>query len=80
MGLKRNISNIRRRLNKVVPQVQTPQLKLTVIGASYPVLAHAVWEMVIRVEDKDPAYNKLKKKVDRHSTVVLPGIFPSHPR
>jgi len=58
MGLERNISNMRRRLNKIVPQVQPPQLKLTVIGASDPVPAHTVWEMVIRVEDKDPAFNK----------------------
>ena len=58
MGLERNISNMRRRLNKIVPQVQPPQLKLTVIGASDPVPAHTVWEMVIRVEDKDPAFKK----------------------
>ena len=58
MGLERDIAAMRRRLNKIVPQVQPPQLKLTVIGASDPVLAHTVWEMVIRVEEKDPAFNK----------------------
>ena len=58
MGLERDIAAMRRRLNKIVPQIQPPELKITVIGASDPVPAHTVWEMVIKVEDKDPAFNR----------------------
>ena len=58
MGLERDIAAMRRRLNKIVPQIQPPELKLTVVGASDPVPAHTVWEMVIKVEDKDPAFNR----------------------
>ena len=55
MGLERDIAAMRRRLNKIVPQIQPPELKITVIGASDPVPAHTVWEMVVKVEDKNPA-------------------------
>ena len=58
MGLERDIAAMRRRLNKIVPQIQPPELKIHVISASDPDPAHTVWEMVIRVEDKDPAFNK----------------------
>ena len=58
MGLERDIAAMRRRLNKIVPMVQPPELKIHVISASDPVPAHTAWEMVIRVEDKDPAFNK----------------------
>ena len=58
MGLERELSSLRRRLNKIVPMVQPPELKIHVINASDPVPAHTVWEMVIRVEEKDPAFNK----------------------
>ena len=58
MGLDRDIAAMRRRLNKIVPQIQPPELKITVIGASDPVPAHTAWEMVIRVEEKNPAFNR----------------------
>jgi len=58
MGLERDIAAMRRRLNKIVPQIQPPELKITVIGASDPVPAHTVWEMVIKVEEKNPAFNR----------------------
>ena len=58
MGLERELSSLRRRLNKIVPIVQPPELKIHVISASDPVPAHTAWEMVIRVEEKDPAFNK----------------------
>ena len=58
MGLERDIAAMRRRLNKIVPQIQPPALKMHVIGASEPVPAHTVWEMVVRVEDKNPAFNR----------------------
>ena len=57
MDISRDIANMRRRLNKIVPQIQPPALKMHVIGASDPVPAHTAWEMVIRVEDKNPAFN-----------------------
>ena len=57
MDISRDIANMRRRLNKIVPQIQPPELKMTVVGASDPVTAHTAWEMVIRVEDKNPAFN-----------------------
>ena len=58
MGLERDIAAMRRRLNKIVPQIQPPELKMTVIGASEPVPAHTAWEMIVRVEDKHPSFNK----------------------
>ena len=58
MGLERELSSLRRRLNKITPMVQPPELKIHVISASDPVPAHTAWEMVIRVEEKNPAFNK----------------------
>ena len=58
MGLDRDIAAMCRRLNKIVPQIQPPALKMHVIGASEPVPAHTAWEMVVRVEDKNPAFNR----------------------
>jgi len=29
-----------------------------IIGASEPVPAHSVWELVIKIEDRNPAFNK----------------------
>ena len=53
MGLERDIASMRRRLNKIVPMVQPPELKIHIINASDPVPAHTAWEMVIRVEEKN---------------------------
>ena len=58
MGLDKELANMRRRLNKIVPMVQPPELKLHVIGASDPVPAHTAWELVVRIEDQNPAFNK----------------------
>ena len=57
MGLERELAAMRRRLNRIVPQIQPPELKLHGIGPSDPVPATNAWEMVIRVEDKNPAFN-----------------------
>ena len=56
MGLGRDIASIRRRLNEIAPMVQQPELKIQVINASEPVLAHTVWKIVVRVEDKDTVF------------------------
>ena len=58
MGLERDIAAMRRRLNKIVPQIQPPELKMTVIGASEAVPAHTAWELILRIEDPDPAFNR----------------------
>ena len=58
MGLDKELANMRRRLNKIVPMVQPPELKLHVIGASDPVPAHTAWEMIVRIEGQNPAFNK----------------------
>ena len=58
MGLDKELANMRRRLNKIVPMVQPPELKMHVIGASDPVPAHTAWEMTVRIEDQNPAFNK----------------------
>tara|TARA_Y100001968_G_C19170946_1_gene625613 strand:+ start:601 stop:777 length:177 start_codon:yes stop_codon:yes gene_type:complete len=58
MGLDKELANMRRRLNKIVPQIQPPELKMTVIGASEAVPAHTSWEMIVRVEDKHPSFNR----------------------
>ena len=58
MGLKREIEAMRRRLNKVVPLVQPPELKMHIIGANDAVPPHSVWELVLKIEDKNPAFNK----------------------
>ena len=57
MGLDKELANMRRRLNKIVPMVQPPELKMHVIGASDPVPAHTAWELVVRIEDQNPAFN-----------------------
>ena len=57
MGLDREIAAMRRRLNKVVPVISPPELKLSIIAASDPVPEPSPWQMVIRIEDKDPAFN-----------------------
>ena len=58
MGLDKELANMRRRLNKIVPMVQPPTLKMHVIGASDPVPVHTAWEMTVRIEDQNPAFNK----------------------
>ncbi len=58
MGIERELAAMRRRLNKIVPQVQPPALKLHVIGPSDAIPATTAWEMVLRVESKNPAFDK----------------------
>ena len=57
MGLERDIRSMRKRLNKIVPLVQPPELKMHIIGANDPVPATTAWAMVLRVEDRNPAFN-----------------------
>ena len=56
MGLERDIAAMRRSLNKIVPQIQLPELKLHVIGANDPIPSDSPWEMVIRIEEKHPSF------------------------
>ena len=60
MGLERDIAAMRRRLNKIVPQIQPPELKMHIIGANDPIPSASPWEMILRIEDKNPAFNKEK--------------------
>ena len=57
MSTRRELEALRRRLNKIVPLIQLPELKLNVIGANDPIPIDSQWEMVIRVEKKNPAFN-----------------------
>jgi len=52
MGLDKELANMRRRLNKIVPQIQPPALKMHVVGASDPVPAPSPWNMTIYIESK----------------------------
>ena len=57
MSTNREIEALRRRLNKLVPIIQPPELKLHVIGANDPIPTSSPWELIIKVEDKNPAFN-----------------------
>ena len=57
MSTRRELEALRRRIDKIVPIIQPPELKLHIIGASNPIPSDSQWEMVIRVEDKNPALN-----------------------
>ena len=52
MGLERDIASMRRRLNKIVPMVQPPELSITVISGDDPVPAPSPWNMTIYIESK----------------------------
>ena len=56
MSTRRELEALRRRLHKIVPLIQLPELKLHVIGANDPIPSDSPWEMVIRVEAKNPAF------------------------
>ena len=57
MSTRRELENLRKRLNRIVPLVQPPELKLHVIGANDPIPTTSPWELIIRVEDRNPAFN-----------------------
>ena len=57
MSTRRELEALRRRLNKIVPLIQSPELKLHVIGANDPIPTSSPWELIIKVEDKNPAFN-----------------------
>ena len=57
MSTSREIEALRRRLNKIVPIVSPPELKLHILGANDPVPTSSPWELIIKVEDKNPAFN-----------------------
>ena len=42
----------------IVPLIQLPKLKLHLIGANDPIPIDSQWEMVIRIEDKHPSFNR----------------------
>jgi len=52
MGLDRELSNLRRRLNSIAPQIAPPTLKLHVLRASDPVPTATAWEMSVYIESK----------------------------
>ena len=52
MGLERDIAAMRRRLNKIVPIVNPPELKMQVISGNDPVSAPSPWAMTIYIESK----------------------------
>ena len=49
---------MRKRLNKLVPQIQPPELKMFIIGEADPVPTTSAWQLVLKIEDKDPAFNR----------------------
>ena len=53
MGLERELSSLRRRLNKIAPMVQPPKLSMTVISGDDPVPAPSPWNMTIYIESKE---------------------------
>ena len=57
MSTHRELEALRRRLNKIVPIIQPPELKLHVIGANDPIPTTSPWELIIKVEDRNPAFN-----------------------
>ena len=57
MSTSREIEALRKRLNRIVPIVSPPELKLHILGASDSAPKPSPWELVIRVEDKNPAFN-----------------------
>ena len=52
MGLDRELANLRRRLNSIVPQVVPPTLKMHVIRDSDPVPTATALEMSVYIESK----------------------------
>ena len=58
MPTRKEIEALRQRLNKIVPLIQPPELKLHIIGANDPVPTSSPWELIIKVEDKNPAFNR----------------------
>ena len=57
MSTNREIEALRRRLNKLVPIIQPPELKLHIIGFNDPIPTSSPWELIIRIEDQNPAFN-----------------------
>ena len=58
MSTRRELEALRKRLNQLVPMIQPPELKLHVIGANDPIPTSSPWELIIRIEDQNPAFNK----------------------
>ena len=52
MGLERDIAAMRRRLNKIVPMVQPPELSVTVISGNDPAPDPSPWNLTIYIESK----------------------------
>ena len=52
MGLDRELANLRRHLNSIVPQVVPPSLKMHVIRDSDAVPTATAWEMSVYIESK----------------------------
>jgi len=52
MGLERELSSLRRRLNKIAPMVQPPTLSMTVISGDDPVPDPSPWNLTIYIESK----------------------------
>ena len=57
MSTRRELEALRKRLNQLVPMIQPPELKLHVIGANDPIPTSSPWELIIRIEDQNPAFN-----------------------
>ena len=58
MSTSREIEALRKRLNRIVPIVSPPELKLHILGANDPIPTTSPWELIIKVEDKNPAFNR----------------------
>ena len=53
MGLERDIASIRRRLNKIEPIVNPPELKMQVISGNDPVPVASPWSLTVYIESKE---------------------------
>ena len=57
MGIERELENLRKRLNRLAPEIVPPKLKMHILGASDEAPKGSAWEMIVRIEPKNPAFN-----------------------
>ena len=58
MGIDKELERLHRRLQRITRIEKPPTLKMVMIGASEEVPETSPWEIVLKVEGKNPAFNK----------------------
>ena len=53
MSTRRELEALRRRLNKIVPLIQPPELSMTVISGDDPVPDPSPWNLTLYIESKE---------------------------